>query len=266
MLPRARIPESSCSSAALQHSPCSFAPGPDAHEKIRKTISPLSLLFLSCQPRPYVRHLPPAPRRVLWLLQCSTYTMTWPLPSSRPLLKDLSTAACSISNSIRFQLEHLLHLLMAGGSPLHAIPNTSFFYTRQKRGRILPRNCHLASDVSLTCNHSSCHTLPSTSTTFDSKFSNHGVASAAHKPTHIMTVRVAAFPPNSTWLFESSVTRVDFSSSLFLVVMFMPCVPGKTHFPSPVDPSSCYQRIFPSVYHPLPSASHPEIPVVIMCP
>ena len=70
-----------------------------------------------------------------------------------------------------------------------------FFYTRQKRGRILPRNCHLASDVSLTCKHSSCHTLPSTSTTFDSKFSNHGDASAAHKPTHIMAVRVAAFSP-----------------------------------------------------------------------
>ena len=51
-----------------------------------------------------------------------------------------------------------------------------------------------------------------------------------------------------------------------LVVMFMPRVPGKTHLPSPVDPSSCYQQIFPSVYHPLPSASHPEIPVVIMCP
>ena len=121
VLPRARIPESSCSSAALQHSPCSFAPGPDAHEKIRKTISPLSLLFLSCQPRPCVRHRPPSPRRVLWLLQCSTYTMTWPLPSSRPLLKDLSTATCSISNSIRFQLGNLLHLLMVGGSPLCAI-------------------------------------------------------------------------------------------------------------------------------------------------
>ena len=51
-----------------------------------------------------------------------------------------------------------------------------------------------------------------------------------------------------------------------LIVMFMPCVPGKTHLPSPVDPSSCYQQIFPSVYHPHPSASHPEIPVVIMCP
>ena len=120
MLPRARIPESSCSSAALQHIPCSCAPGPDAHEKIRKTISPLPLLFLSCQPRPCVRHRPPSPRRVLWLLQCSTYTMTWPLPSSRQLLKDLSTATCSISNSIRFQLENLLHLLMVGGSPLYA--------------------------------------------------------------------------------------------------------------------------------------------------
>ena len=120
VLPRARIPESSCSSAALQHSPCSFAPSPDAHEKIRKTISPLSLLFLSCQPRPDVRNQPPSPRRVLWLLQCSTCTMTWPLPSSRPLLKDLSTAACSISNSIRFQLENLLHLLMVGGSRLCA--------------------------------------------------------------------------------------------------------------------------------------------------
>ena len=49
-----------------------------------------------------------------------------------------------------------------------------------------------------------------------------------------------------------------------LVVMFMPRVPGKTHLPSPVDPSSCYPQIFPSVYH--HSASHPEIPVVIMCP
>ena len=121
MLPLARIPESSCSSAALQHSPCSFAPGPDAHEKTRKTISPLSLLFLSCQPRPCVRHRPPSPRKVLWPVQRSTYTMTWPLTFSRPLLKDLSTAACSISNSIRFQLEHLLHLLIAGGSPLCAI-------------------------------------------------------------------------------------------------------------------------------------------------
>ena len=74
------------------------------------------------------------------LLQCSTYTMTWPLPSSRPLLKDLSTGACSISNSIRFPLENLLHLLMVGGSPLCAFLTTSFFYTRQKRGRILPRN------------------------------------------------------------------------------------------------------------------------------
>ena len=205
VLPRARIPESSCSSAALQHSPCSVAPGPDAHEKIRKTISPLPLLFLSCQPRPCVRHRPPSPRRVLWLLQCSTYTMTWRLPSCRPLLKDLSTAACSISNPIRFQLENLLHLLMAGGSPLYAIPNTSFFYTRQKRGRILPRNLS-----SLTCNHSSCHTLPSTSTTFDSKFSNNGVASAAHKPTHIMTVRMATFPPNSTWLFGPARSKVSF--------------------------------------------------------
>ena len=128
MLPRASIPESSCSSAALQHSPCSFAPGPDAHEKIRKTISPLSLLFLSCQPRPcVVRHRPPSPRRVLWLLHCSTYTMTWSLPSSRPLLKDLSTAACSISNSIHFQLENLLHLLMVGGSPLCAINSDHVF-------------------------------------------------------------------------------------------------------------------------------------------
>ena len=73
------------------------APGPDAHEKIRKTISPLSLLFLSCQPRPDVRHQPPSPSKVLLLLQCSD-TMTFP---SRPL-KDLSTAACSISNSIHF--------------------------------------------------------------------------------------------------------------------------------------------------------------------
>ena len=176
----------------------------------RKTISPLSLFFLSCQPRPCVRHRPPSPRRVLWLLQCSTYTMMWRLPSSRPLLKDLSTAACSISNSIRFQLGNLLHLLMVGGSPLYAVLATSFSCTRQKRGRIFPRNCHLASDVSLTCKHSSCHTLPSTSTTFDSKFSKHGVVNAAHKPTHIMTVKVAAFPPNSTWLFGPARSKVSF--------------------------------------------------------
>ena len=229
MLPRARIPESSCSSAALQHSPCSFAPGPDAHEKIRKTISPLPLLFLSCQPRPDARHLPPSPRRVLWLLQCSTYTMTWPLPFSRPLLKDLSTAACSISNPIRFQLENLLHLLMAGGSPLYAIPNTSFFYTRQKRGRILPRNCHLASDVSLTCKHSSCHTLPSTSTTFDSKFSNHGVASAAHKPTHIMAVRVAAFSPTKLHVAVRSIARPMPVPSLHLCASKSRSPPARVH-------------------------------------
>ena len=139
------------------------------------------------------------------------------------------------------------------------ISTTSFSCTRQKRGRILPRNNNLASDVSLTCKHSSCHTLPSTSTTFDSKFAHHGVANAAHKLTHIMTVRVASFTPHQTprgcsvqldqcqslpshlrheetfsssessgvllvfhWPWycrtspESSVTRVDCSSSLFL--------------------------------------------------
>ena len=208
-----RVPAFQSRLAHRQHSntvPVLLRLVPTHTRRLRKTISPLSLLFLSCQPRPCVRHRPPSPRRVLWLLQCSTYTMTWPLPSSRPLLKDLSTATCSISNSIRFQLGNLLHLLMVGGSPLYGIPNTSFFYTRQKRGRILPRNCHLASDVSLTCKRSSCHTLPSTSTTFDSKFSNHGVASAAHKPTHIMTVRVAAFPPNSTWLFGPARSKVSF--------------------------------------------------------
>ena len=188
-----------------------------------------------------MRHRPPSPRRVLWLLQCSTYTMTWPLPSSRQLLKDLSTATCSISNSIRFQLENLLHLLMVGGSPLCAInsDHVLLLHSSEEGVESCREICHLASDVSLTCKHSSCHTLPSTSTTFDSKFSNHGDASAAHKPTHIMTVRVAAFSPTKLhvavrsssikgvllvlrWPWycstspESSVTRVDFSSSLFL--------------------------------------------------
>ena len=193
VLPRASIPESSCSSEAHQHSLHSFAPGPNAHEKIGKTIS---LLFLSCQPRPDVRHRPPSPSKVLLLLQCSTYTMTLPLPSSRPLLKDLSTAACSISNSIRFSLGKSSS--SCDGGRVAALCNSKDVLLRQKRCRILQRNNHLASDVSLTGNRSSCRTLPPTSTTFDSKFSKHGVASAANKPTHIMTVIVASFSHHQT--------------------------------------------------------------------
>ena len=62
----------------------------------------------------------------------------------------------------------------------------------------MQRNNHLAPDVSLTCVHSPCQALPPTSTTFHSKFAHHGVANAAHKPTYIMTVRVAAFSPTKT--------------------------------------------------------------------
>ena len=187
-----RVPAFQSRLAHRQHTntvPVLFAPGPDAHEKKRKTISPLSLLFLSCQPRPDVRHQPPSPSRVLWLLQCSTYTVTRPLLVSRSLLKDLSTTACSISNSIRLQFEESSPSCDGARVAALCISNHDLLLHSSEEGRILPRN-----------NHSSCHTLPSTSTTFDSKFSNHGVASAAHKPTHIMTVRVAGFPPNSTWL------------------------------------------------------------------
>ena len=74
-------------------------------------------------------------------------------------------------------------------------------------GRILPRNDHLASDVSLTCNHSSCHRLPPTSTTFDLKFSKHGVASAANKPTHVMTVMVPSFSPTKLHVADRSIAR-----------------------------------------------------------
>ena len=78
----------------------------------------------------------------------------------------------------------------------------------------MPRNSHLASDFSLTCNHSSCHTFLPTSTTFDSKFSNHGVA--ANKPTHTMTMRLAAFSTHQSPRGCSVHSSINASPSLHI--------------------------------------------------
>ena len=129
VLPLASIPESSCSSAALQHSPCSFCAWSRRTREDKKDhlSSPTAFPFLPTTSR----CASPASIFQQGIVVAAVLDVHDDVaPSTQPTslegsfdrgLLHLQLYPLSI-------LKNLLHLLMVGGSPLCAFPTPSFFY------------------------------------------------------------------------------------------------------------------------------------------